>query len=59
MPPEGGRVLNYVVVAKLTGMAAHTEHDNDPEFQSYNEKADKLQPEGPSVWGGTTLFEIG
>jgi len=54
-----GKYVNYVVVAKLTGMAAHTEHDSDPEFQSYNEKADKLQPEGPSVWGGATLFEIG
>lgn len=51
--------MNYVVVAKLTGMAAHTEHDSDPAFRSYDEKADAFQPEGPSVWGGTTIFELG
>jgi hypothetical protein len=53
------KYVNYVVVAKLTGMEAHTEHDNDPAFKSYDEKADAFQPEGPSVYGGTTLFEIG
>lgn len=55
---EGGYV-NYVVVAKLTGMEAHTAHDNDPRFKEYDRKADAFQPEGPSVYGGTTIFEIG
>lgn len=55
---EGGYV-NYVVVAKLKGMEAHTAHDNDPRFNEYDRKADEFQPEGPSVWGGTTVFEIG
>ena len=55
---QGGYV-NYVVYAKLTGMDAHNAHDSDPEFQAYDRKAEAFQPEGPSVWGGTTIFEIG
>ena len=51
--------VNYVVVAKLTGMKAHEAHDDDPRFKTYDEKADEFQPEGPSVYGGTTIFEIG
>ena len=53
-----GKYVNYIVVAKLTGMKAHTEHDDDPSFKAYDEKAEAFQPEGPSVWGGTTIFEI-
>ena len=53
-----GKYVNYIVMAKLTGMDAHTEHDDDPAFKSYDEKAEAYQPEGPSVWGGTTIFEI-
>lgn len=56
---KAGDYVNYIVFAKLTGMDAHTAHDDDPEFKAYDAKADELQPEGPSVWGGTTLFEIG
>ena len=55
---DGGYV-NYIVHAELTGMDAHNAHDNDPAFKAYDEKAEDFQPEGPSVWGGTTLFEIG
>ena len=40
-------------------MDAHTAHDSDPEFLAYDRKAEAFQPEGPSVWGGTTIFEIG
>ncbi len=54
-----GRYVNYVVVAKLTGMEAHEAHDEDPRFKEYDKKADAFQPEGPSVYGGTTVFEIG
>ena len=50
--------MNYVVVAKVRDMRAHTNHDNDPDFQAYDEKVEAFQPEGPSVWGGTTIFEI-
>jgi len=55
---QGGYV-NYVVVAKLTDMRAHEAHDSDPRFREYDRKADEFQPEGPSVYGGTTIFEIG
>jgi hypothetical protein len=50
--------INYVVVAKLTDMRAHEAHDADPAFKAYDEKAEEFQPEGPSVYGGTTIFEI-
>jgi hypothetical protein len=40
-------------------MEAHTAHDEDPAFKEYDRKAEAFQPEGPSVWGGTTIFEIG
>jgi hypothetical protein len=53
-----GKYVNYVVVAKVRDMRAHSKHDSDPDFQAYDKKADAFQPEGPSVWGGTTLFEI-
>ena len=53
-----GRYVNYIVVAKVRDMAAHAAHDNDPSFQAYDKKADEFQVEGPSVWGGTTIFEI-
>ncbi len=51
--------VNHVVVAKLTGMKAHEQHDEDPRFKEYDTKADAFQPEGPSVYGGHTIFEIG
>ena len=54
-----GKYVNYVVIAKLTGMKTHEAHDADPRFKKYDKKADKFQPEGPSVYGGTTIFEIG
>jgi hypothetical protein len=53
-----GKYVNYIVYAKLTGMEAHTAHDEDPAFKEYDRKAEAFQPEGPSVWGGTTIFEI-
>ena len=33
--------------------------DNDPAFKAWDEMAEQFQPEGPSVWGGKTLLEIG
>jgi hypothetical protein len=54
-----GGYVNYIVFAKLTGMRAHTEHDNDPDFKAWDEMAEQFQAEGPSVWGGTTVIEIG
>ncbi len=51
--------MNYVVVAKVRDMKAHEAHDEDPGFEEYDKKAEEFQPEGPSVYGGTTIFEIG
>lgn len=45
--------------AKLTGMRAHTAHDDDPAFKAWDAMAEEFQPEGPSVWGGKTILEIG
>ena len=45
--------------AKLTGMRRHNAHYNDPAFKAWDELAEQFQPEGPSVWGGTTVVEIG
>ena len=44
-----GRYVNYIVVAKLAGPQTHDEHDNDPAFKVYGEKAEAFQPEGPSM----------
>src|SRR5688572_7421779 len=46
-----GGYVNYIVFAKLTGMRAHTAHDNDPDFKAWDEKAEAFQPEGPSRLG--------
>ena len=54
-----GAYVNYIVFAKLTGMRAHTAHDNDPDFKAWDEMAEQFQVEGPSVWGGKTVLEIG
>jgi hypothetical protein len=54
-----GDYVNYIVIAKLTGQRAHDAHDRDPDFKAWDEMAKEFQPEGPPVWGGTTLLEIG
>jgi hypothetical protein len=46
----------YVIVAEFPSMAGHSAHDDDPRFNAFLTKARKLQPEGPSVWGGQTLW---
>ena len=33
--------------------------DNDPDFKAWDEMAEQFQVEGPSVWGGRTILEIG
>ena len=55
---EEGPPTSITSSSKLAGPAAHDEHDNDPAFKAYGEKAEAFQPKGPSVWGGTTIFEI-
>ena len=55
---KAGGYVNYIAVAKVKDMAAHTAHDADPAFEAFNAKADAFQPTEPSVWGGTTLVEV-
>jgi hypothetical protein len=52
-------VVLYVIYAEVPGMAEHSEHDSDPRFEAFLEKARKFQPEPPSVFGGTIIFERG
>jgi hypothetical protein len=48
----------YIILAVMKDMAAHTAHDEDERFSAFLKKARKMQPEGPSVWGGRTLFRV-
>ena len=43
----------------MTNQRVHDAHDNDPDFKAWDEMADQFQTEGPSVWGGRTILEIG
>jgi hypothetical protein len=52
-------VAKYVIVAELSGMEAHEEHDRDPGFQEFNRMADMLQPEEPLVYGGNLIHSVG
>jgi hypothetical protein len=47
-------IVEYILVAVLTGMPAHSEHDDDRRFKGFLAKAQKLQPQPPLVWGGDT-----
>ena len=51
-------IVNFLVMAKLTGHSAHSEHDNDPRFQAWDAQAERFQVEEPLVFGGSTVFEI-
>ena len=55
---ESGDVSNYVIAVESEGQGHH-EHDDDPGFQAFNEKADDFQPEDPFVFGGEPLFSVG
>ena len=55
---ERDGVANYVIVVESEG-EGHHEHDNDPGFQAFNERADAFQPEDPFVFGGEPLFSVG
>jgi hypothetical protein len=53
---ERDDVVLYLIYAEVPGMAEHGEHDRDPRFVAYLEKARTFQPEPPSVFGGDILF---
>jgi hypothetical protein len=56
---ERDDVAVYLIYAEVPSMAEHSEHDDDPRFNAFLQKARKLQPEGPSVYGGDVIFERG
>jgi len=47
-------IVEYILIAVLSGMPAHSEHDDDRRFKRFLAKAQKLQPQQPLVWGGDT-----
>ena len=48
-----------MLAASLTRVEYGVEEDDAKTFKAWDEMAEQLQPEGPSVWGGKTLPEIG
>jgi len=55
--PEGER--HYILHVEVPGMAEHEEFDEHPRFLDFLPRAKDLQPAGPNVWFGTTLFKVG
>lgn len=53
-----GDYVAYILYAVMKDMRAHTEHDDDERFNAFLKKARRLQPQGPSVWGGRTIFRV-
>jgi hypothetical protein len=53
---ERDDVTLYLIYAEVPSMKEHSEHDNDPRFNAYLKKAQAMQPEGPSVFGGDVVF---
>ena len=56
-PVEGA--TQYLVIAVFKDHEGHTAHDNDPRFKAWNTKADAYQIEGPIVFGGNTIVNVG
>jgi hypothetical protein len=52
-------VVLYLIYAEVPSMAEHSEHDSDPRFEAFLEKARRFQPESPSVFGGSIIFQRG
>jgi hypothetical protein len=50
-------VQDYVLQVITADEKAHHEHDEDPGFKDYNERADVFQPEEPTVTFGDLVFE--
>jgi hypothetical protein len=56
---ERDDVVLYLIYAEVPSMDEHSEHDSDPRFETFLQKARKLQLEPPSVFGGDIIFERG
>jgi hypothetical protein len=54
---ERDDVALYLLYVEVPSMREHGEHDRDPRFNTFLTKAREFQPESPSVFGGTTIFE--
>jgi hypothetical protein len=52
-------VAKYVIVVEVPGMAEHSAHDSDPEFQEFDARVDPWQPEQPLVYGGDLIHSVG
>jgi hypothetical protein len=50
-------VQDYVLQVITADEKAHHEHDEDPGFKDYNQRADVFQPEEPTVTFGDLVFE--
>ncbi len=50
-------VQDYILHLVVADHEAHEEHDRDPRFRAFLEKAQQLQPEQPLVWFGQAIFE--
>jgi len=51
--------VQYLVVAIFATDEGHHEHDNDPRFAAWNERADAYQIVEPYVFGGDTIVNVG
>jgi hypothetical protein len=54
---ERDDVALYLIYAEVPSMTEHSEHDDNPRFNAFLQKARAFQPEPPSVFGGDVLFE--
>ena len=52
------KYVAYILYAVMKDMRAHTAHDEHERFKAFLRKAQRWQPEGPSVWGGRTVFRV-
>jgi hypothetical protein len=50
-------IQDYVLQVVTADERAHHEHDEDPTFKSYDERAEAFQPEEPTVTFGELVFE--
>ena len=50
-------VALYLLYVQVPSMAEHSAHDSDPRFNEFLEKARRLQPEPPLVFGGDIWHE--
>jgi hypothetical protein len=54
---ESEGIQDYVLHVVTADEHAHHEHDEDPGFKAYNQRADELQPAEPTVTFGDLVFE--